>query len=1082
MHFSSDKTEKSIFVNNKKLRNVLKIFIRKTRESLKAKYIDIVSTMKNDVACKATTISNIAIVLASMLLQSWYFDFSFAQAESFNANPGEIIINEIMQNPSGTESQREWFEFYNKTEHSIDLNNCFIRGTYTTESHTIKSSKGTTIIPSRGYLVLAINGDTDKNGGISPDYVYGLYQFYLGNGADKIILSCDDVEIDKVEYDGGVTFPDPDGASMILGDPGLDNNVGSSWCVSSSAFGAGDKGTPGAKNDDCGMNSMIWGYKYGDVNNNGVIDEGENKLGGWEIKLGGDKSESLVTDESGYYSFSVPVGNYTIEETQQEGWAKTYPESIHSVSTTNSNQNLGPYNFLNYKIPPVPPNPVCGNDILETGEECDGSNGLGEHQACSNSCKIETLPYCGDNMKNGNEECDNIDGVGENQACSNDCTLENLLYCGDGIINGNEQCDGISGIGLNQACSSECSIINLDYCGDGVKNGNEECDGNDGIEQNKSCSASCSIIQLPFCGDGAINQENESCDDGNLVNGDGCSSLCLSEPNKSTISGYKYKDSDKNGNIDAGDAKLGGWKIILEKFLGESFVKIAESITSELSGNLGYYEFSGLNSGKYKVSESFVGKDNWIQTYPLSSGYHEMEVLASSVYENVNFANYEKYCGNNIKDEWEQCDGSSGIGQHETCSISCAIITLPYCGDTIKNTDEQCDDGNLANGDGCSSECKTENSGFQSGQTQNYSGDGISNGGGGGSVPIIPFAISDESIKITRLLDQSVTISWQTNNFSTSQIIYSNEKETHLLNLADVAGIPPKYGYARTTLEFDVSNKVTSHSITIYGLDPGMKYFYRTISRGSFDISDEHEFTTDLSSGSAETQKLVDNRMDINYTENRSIARKCDYLTGFAWIGKVNNANEVIKIEMFLNDFEGESLEQDGIYEIADYDAISKFQRKYTNDVLSVWNINQPTGNVYISTRKKINEVYCGKSISYTESELNEIEAAKNRLAIQVESLTDNTDAASNNLLAPENPPADSKTEIKNENESLSTENGIVKGESTQNTSVFEEENAQDPAAPGKSVFMEYSSTLDYLAMMIIFLVAIYRYKNYIKK
>ena len=42
--------------------------------------------------------------------------------------------------------------------------------------------------------------------------------------------------------------PDPNGASMSLEDPALDNNVGANWCESVTQFGDGDFGTPGSEN------------------------------------------------------------------------------------------------------------------------------------------------------------------------------------------------------------------------------------------------------------------------------------------------------------------------------------------------------------------------------------------------------------------------------------------------------------------------------------------------------------------------------------------------------------------------------------------------------------------------------------------------------------------------------------------------------------------------------------------------------------------------------------------------------------------------------------------------------------------
>ncbi len=70
----------------------------------------------------------------------------------------------------------------------------------------------------------------------------------------------------------------------------------------------------------------------------------------------------------------------------------------------------------------------CGNGIQEEGEECDGEQGVGEHQTC-NQCKLETLPYCGDGLVNtGDEVCD----YGENNngqlgfLCDSSCQLTEL--------------------------------------------------------------------------------------------------------------------------------------------------------------------------------------------------------------------------------------------------------------------------------------------------------------------------------------------------------------------------------------------------------------------------------------------------------------------------------------------------------------------------------------------------------------------------------------------------------------------------------------------------------------------------------
>ena len=165
--------------------------------------------------------------------------------EPVSIQQGDIVINEIMQNPKAVfDAYGEWFEFYNTTDADIDLSGCVIKDVIS-DFHTINSL----IAPANSYSVLGQNGDINQNGGAVVDYVY--FGTTLGNSSDQIILECNGIEIDRVEYGPEFQFPNPNGASMSLASPALDNNVGANWCLSVSVFGTGDKGTPGVLNDSC---------------------------------------------------------------------------------------------------------------------------------------------------------------------------------------------------------------------------------------------------------------------------------------------------------------------------------------------------------------------------------------------------------------------------------------------------------------------------------------------------------------------------------------------------------------------------------------------------------------------------------------------------------------------------------------------------------------------------------------------------------------------------------------------------------------------------------------------------------------
>jgi predicted extracellular nuclease len=156
------------------------------------------------------------------------------------------VINEIIQNPSAVfDSNGEWFELYNPTGSAIDINGWTIKDN-DSDSHVIANG-GPLMISAGGYLVLGRNADSGTNGGVTVAYQYSGIS--LGNSADELVLMVGSTEIDRVEWDGGPGFPDPNGASMSLIDPALDNNAGANWCTAATPFGAGDLGTPGSAND-----------------------------------------------------------------------------------------------------------------------------------------------------------------------------------------------------------------------------------------------------------------------------------------------------------------------------------------------------------------------------------------------------------------------------------------------------------------------------------------------------------------------------------------------------------------------------------------------------------------------------------------------------------------------------------------------------------------------------------------------------------------------------------------------------------------------------------------------------------------
>jgi len=162
---------------------------------------------------------------------------------------------------------------------------------------------------------------------------------------------------------------------------------------------------------------------------------------------------------------------------------------------------------------------VCGNNILEMGEQCDDGN-KANGDGCSSTCQTEKLVKgvgsCGDNYVNSSlgETCDPPTSACSPSYrknctyCGNNCTYIKVIggYCGDNSCNGNEN---------YSTCSTDCSST----CGDGYCVSGENC---------SSCLNDCACISGKCCLNGVCNNvgtcsETTICSNGSWISscGDG---------------------------------------------------------------------------------------------------------------------------------------------------------------------------------------------------------------------------------------------------------------------------------------------------------------------------------------------------------------------------------------------------------------------------------------------------------------------------------------------------------------------------------------------------------------------------------
>lgn len=155
--------------------------------------------------------------------------------------PGDLMITEVMANPAAvSDTLGEWFEIYNRSGTSLDLDGLVIRDSGSNQ-HTVS---GPLVINADSYFVFGRSADTALNGGYTADYEYS--NFTLGNSSDDIILEFNNIVIDSLSYNGDPSF----------GIAGVSAELTSSGFAATPlglVYGDGDSGTPGFAGSDSSL-------------------------------------------------------------------------------------------------------------------------------------------------------------------------------------------------------------------------------------------------------------------------------------------------------------------------------------------------------------------------------------------------------------------------------------------------------------------------------------------------------------------------------------------------------------------------------------------------------------------------------------------------------------------------------------------------------------------------------------------------------------------------------------------------------------------------------------------------------------
>jgi hypothetical protein len=163
--------------------------------------------------------------------------------------PGDVVVTEIMAKSQPGTDVGEWFELYNPTQETFDLESCLLKDDGS-DLHTILEH---VMLKPGQFVLLARSGDPAKNFGLAPDYVYSGMS--LSNSGDQIEIKCGETVIDHVAYGKSAVV---EGVATQLDKDHLDaaaNDIDAFWCAATEAYFIDETvsklGTPGADNTDC---------------------------------------------------------------------------------------------------------------------------------------------------------------------------------------------------------------------------------------------------------------------------------------------------------------------------------------------------------------------------------------------------------------------------------------------------------------------------------------------------------------------------------------------------------------------------------------------------------------------------------------------------------------------------------------------------------------------------------------------------------------------------------------------------------------------------------------------------------------
>ncbi|MDO8564971.1 MAG: hypothetical protein Q7R88_03180 [bacterium] len=216
---------------------------------------------------------------------------------------------------------------------------------------------------------------------------------------------------------------------------------------------------------------------------------------------------------------------------------------------------------------------------------------------------------------------------------------------------------------------------------------------------------------------------------------------------------------------------------------------------------------------------------------------------------------------------------------------------------------------------------------------------------GGGSFPLM-FVIPTVRQDCT-----GVTVQWFSNQPANGYVVYGP------LSIASTTSATSTF-FGYTNQQFSTSTGLTTnHQVSITGLVPGVTYFFRPVAN----------FLGHAPVLGPEISLTVQN---LNCGGAAPVVKaECPYIWDSLGLGRDNNPEQVLRLQVFLKTVAGIDTPVTGIFDAQTEAAVRIFQARYPADILAPWGLTEPTGFVGVTTKRKINELLgCATPISVTKA------------------------------------------------------------------------------------------------------------------